>query len=175
MTMPGSKAILILAALPPDIFAWADGLRRKYYPPERNRLPAHVTLFHGLPPSAAGEVQARLQALAAQLPPPAAQITGIMDLHGGTALRIRSAGMEATHAELAAQLHGIVQQRDRHDLQLHITLQHKVPLAQARDLQAQLAKMDYQRSFHFTAFATHRWDGELWRFERKWPFRRGVR
>jgi len=170
--MPGGGAILILAALPPDIFAWADGLRRAHYPRERNRLAAHVTLFHGLPPSAQGEVHARLKSIASSAAPPEAHIASIMDLGRGTALRVESAGMEAIHAELAEQLHGIVQQQDLRPLQLHITLQNKVPEKEARKLQAQLAGQGIDRSFRFTGLSTHRWDGELWQFERSWPFRR---
>ena len=43
--------LLITAELPRDVFAWVDALRRAHYPPERNRLGAHVTLFHALPAS----------------------------------------------------------------------------------------------------------------------------
>ncbi len=32
--------LLVTADLPPDVFAWADGLRRAHFPPERNRLKA---------------------------------------------------------------------------------------------------------------------------------------
>lgn len=170
--MPSGGAILILAVLPPDILGWADCLRRAHYPPERNRLPAHVTLFHGLPPSAEGEVHARLKSIAATTPPVEAKITGVMDLGGGTALKVESTGVVAIHAELAEQLHGIVQQQDLRPLQLHITLQNKVPEQEARKLQAQLAGQRIDRSFRFTGLSTHRWDGDLWQFERSWPFRR---
>ena len=41
--------------------AWLDALRRAQFPPERNLVPAHVTLFHALP---GGELDAVLVALA---------------------------------------------------------------------------------------------------------------
>ena len=48
---PGHRGapLLITAELPPDVFAWADALRRRHYPPERNVLdaqpnPAHAAL-----------------------------------------------------------------------------------------------------------------------------------
>ena len=50
-TSAGATAPLIVTAtLPPSEFAWADALRRAHFPPERNYLQAHVTLFHALPP-----------------------------------------------------------------------------------------------------------------------------
>lgn len=87
---PGEKTargapLLITAELPPDVLAWTDGLRRAHYPPERNRLRAHVTLFHALPPSAEGEVRRLLGELAGAAPP-AARVSGIFDLGEGTAL-----------------------------------------------------------------------------------------
>src|SRR3546814_9075002 len=50
------EPFIVTAGLPPDIFAWADDLRRAHYPSERNRLPAHVTLFHAFAPSLRDEL-----------------------------------------------------------------------------------------------------------------------
>ena len=61
------------------MLAWADGLRRAHYPPERNRLRAHVTLFHALPPSSEGEVRRLLGDLSAG-PAPEAELAGLMNL-----------------------------------------------------------------------------------------------
>ena len=64
MTVPGRPAaggaaptdplyapLIVTAELPADVMAWADGLRRAHFPPERNQVRAHVTLFHALPPA----------------------------------------------------------------------------------------------------------------------------
>lgn len=42
---------IVTAELPGDVLAFADGLRRAHFPPERNWLVAHATLFHALAPS----------------------------------------------------------------------------------------------------------------------------
>ena len=55
--------IIVTALMGGADFAWADGLRRAHFPPERNWLPAHITLFHHLPPSLLDEVAARLKRL----------------------------------------------------------------------------------------------------------------
>ena len=39
---------ILTAELDSDSFAWLDGLRRDHFPPERNWLPAHLTIFHRL-------------------------------------------------------------------------------------------------------------------------------
>ena len=53
----------------------ARPLRRLHYPPERNQRPAHLTMFHALPPSAEGEVRRSLGRLGCG-PPPRASLEG---------------------------------------------------------------------------------------------------
>lgn len=163
--------ILIVAGLPGDVLAWGDALRRRHYPPERNRLPAHVTLFHGLPPSAEGEVHRLLARVAAATPPPEGRISGLMDLGQGTAIAVDSPALCAIHRDLADSLSGLVQQKDDRPLRPHITIQNKVARDQAQALQAELSGQIPPRSFRFPALSTHRWDGESWAFERSWAFR----
>jgi len=81
--------LIILAELGKSDFAWLDALRRSHYPPERNRVPAHLTLFRSLPPSAEDEVRRSLARVSAE-PRPRAEIGGLMDLDSGVALRIIS-------------------------------------------------------------------------------------
>jgi hypothetical protein len=165
-----SAPLLITAELPPPVFAWADALRRAHYPPERNRLSAHVTLFHGLPPSAERTVRGLLGELADRAPPQA-RITGVMDLDGGTAFSVESPAMTALHGELAERLHGLIQQRDTQPPRLHITIQNKVPPPEARALQAELASDLQPRAFRFRGLVLSQWRDELWRPAQTYRFR----
>jgi hypothetical protein len=162
--------LLITAELPPPVFAWADALRRAHYPPERNRMGAHVTLFHGLPPSAESAVRALLGEVSSRHPPEA-WVTSVMDLGGGTAFAVESPEMAALHGELAERLHGLVQQRDARPLKLHITIQAKVPPREARALQAELARDLPSRSFRFRGLVLSHWRDELWRPAQHYRFR----
>jgi len=38
--------LIVTAELAPEDFAWLDALRRHHFPPERNQLRAHLTMFH---------------------------------------------------------------------------------------------------------------------------------
>ncbi len=165
------QPLLITAQLPADLLAWADALRRAHYPPERNRLEAHVTLFHGLPPSAGAEVRQLLGTVATATAAPDARLTGIMDLGRGTAFAIDSPDMVRLHAQLAERLHGVIQQKDTHELRLHVTVQNKVPRAEALALQRDLSASFRPRSFRFPAFGLYCWDGELWIFAKRFAFR----
>src|SRR5437763_1506429 len=82
----------------PRDFSWLEGLRRANYPAERNHVPAHLTIFHALPPSSEAEVRARL-AGGARAPPPSATIAGLMDLGGGVAFRVVSPELDRLREE----------------------------------------------------------------------------
>lgn len=167
----GSRApLLVTAALPRDVFAWAEGLRRKHFPPERNKIRAHVTLFHALPPSVEDEVR-RLLVELAQRPPPDARIAGIMPLGGGTAFHIVSPELDAIHAELAERLFTVLTAQDRAKRKLHVTVQNKVGAAEARALQAQLEQASRPDAFAFAGLSLHRYLGGPWEDAGSWPFR----
>lgn len=171
----GSKIVkrpplLVTGELPPDILNWADDLRRRHYPPERNRLRAHVTLFHALPPSVEAELRHVLGDLAAS-PPPEARITGIMKLGNGTALAIDSPALVALHGAIAERMHGLLTRQDAQPLKLHITIQNKVTAEASRALQAELAQTLVLHHFRFHGFGLYAWEEGLWRPIRTFPFR----
>ncbi|MBC7987423.1 MAG: hypothetical protein H7X93_12270, partial [Sphingomonadaceae bacterium] len=89
MSAAARPAPIIVTALLGDAdFAWLDALRRRHYPPERNRVPAHLTLFHHLPPSVADELARRLREATRGIPVPKARLAGVISLGGGVALGV---------------------------------------------------------------------------------------
>ena len=162
--------LLITAELSDDVLAWADSLRRAHYPPERNRLRAHVTLFHALPPSAESEVR-RLLGELARSAPPEARVSGIFNMGKGTAFDIDSPGMVALHGEIAERMHGLLTRQDAQQLRLHVTVQNKVTPEAARSLQVELAASFVERRFRFRGFGLYAWEDGLWRELRAFPFR----
>ena len=130
-------ALIVAAELGKSDFAWLDTLRRRYYPPERNRVPAHLTLFRSLPPSAEPEVRRRL-ARAATGRAPHAEISGVMDLDSGVALRVSSEGLERLRNELADEFHGLLTAQDLGPWTAHVTIQNKAEPRVARRLLGQL-------------------------------------
>ena len=162
--------LLVTAQLPPDVFAWADGLRRAHFPPARNKVRAHVTLFNALPPSVEDEVR-RLLARHGAAAPPSATITRIMPLGGGTAFAIDSPALSAIHADMVETLHGVLTAQDGGRRKLHVTVQNKVSGTEAKALQAELARDFLPRSFAFAGLELHRYLGGVWADAGSWPFR----
>jgi hypothetical protein len=163
-------ALIITAEMAPPDFAWLDQLRRAYYPAERNQLPAHLTIFHTLPPSAEGEVRRSLSRLASE-PPLRASIEGLMDLGGGVAFRVVSVELDAMRRALTADFHGLLGAQDGGGWRPHVTVQNKVP---AREAQALLKKLEREfrpRPLRIAGLGLHRYLGGPWERLETYSFR----
>ena len=124
-----------------DSQAFFEAMRRKHFPPERNLIPAHVTLFHSLPDSAA--VAADLASAASAESRMRLQITGLRSLGRGVAYKVASAPLLRLHARLAAAFDEHLTAQDRQRFSPHIVIQNKAQPERARQLLAEL-----ERTFH---------------------------
>lgn len=163
--------LIVTARLPADLARWASDLRRLHFPPERNFLDAHVTLFHALPHFAEAEVARAMAQAASALAPVVARVDGVMNLGRGTAIRIHSPAMLALRDGLAQQFHGLLTTQDQHRPRLHITIQNKVAPAAARALCAELDAQLEPRDFRFTGLELHNYLGGPWQRARDFAFR----
>lgn len=135
-------------------------------------MPAHLTLFHHLPPSIEAELGARLAACTA-LPPPKAVVAGVMDLGGlGTALRVESEDLEALRDELAEAFRGLLTPPDQVVWQPHVTIQNKVEAREARRLQEELRARFKRRELAIRGLASWRYHRGFWEPLRQHSFRR---
>ncbi len=150
--------------------AWFDAQRRAYFPPERNQLSAHLTMFHALPPMVEAEVRDLLKALLAA-PPPAAMLDGLINLGGGVAYRIRSEGLEEKREAIAARFTGMLTQQDQAGWRPHITVQNKVAAKEARLLLQRLEQDFMPRAVAIHGLALHAYDGGPWEALGRWAFR----
>ena len=114
--------------------AWFDGLRRAHYPPERNQLPAHLTMFHHLAPSLAEELKRRLAEETHRVKPPVARVAGLVSLGQGTAFRIESVGLADIRDRLADAFAPMLMPQDSAGWRPHVTIQNKVTAAEAKAL-----------------------------------------
>lgn len=129
-----------------------------------------MTLFHALPPSAEAEACSLLSRLAADHAPVAAELSGVISLGRGTALRIDSPAMVALRAEIADRFHGMLTAQDQGRPRLHVTVQNKVTLAEAIALQEVLTATFVARRFAFAGLALHAYRGGPWEPLGRWSF-----
>jgi hypothetical protein len=161
-------ALIVTAEIAPPDFAWLDDLRSRFYPPERNRLPAHLTMFHALAPSAEPELRQILRTME-RLPAPSAWIAGVMDLGGGVALRVTSDELDAIRCDIADRLHGLLTAQDSVGWSAHVTIQNKVPAKVARALIGTLGEV--RRPIGISGLGLHRYLGGPWETLRTFSFR----
>jgi hypothetical protein len=165
-----SGALIVTAEVDQPDLGWLEGLRRAHYPPERNRVPAHLTLFHALPPSAESEVRSRLAALAKGRAP-RASIDGLMDLGGGVAFRVVSPDLDRIRGELADELHGLLGAQDSGGWRPHVTIQNKVAPKVARALKESLEMKFRSRPLAIAGLGLYRYLDGPWERLASYSFR----
>ena len=163
-------ALIVTAVMAAADHAFLDRLRRAHFPPERNHLPAHLTLFHALPPSAEAEVRSILSGIAKGVAPKAI-LDAPYSLRNGVAYRIRSPGLHSVRDEIAERFHGLLTAQDSAGWRPHVTVQNKVSSAAARALLAQLLNGFEVRPLGIHGLSLDRYAGGPWEPIAKFPFR----
>ena len=162
--------LIVTAELAPEDFSWLDALRRHHFPPERNQLSAHLTMFHALPPSAEGEVRQALKSLSTE-PAPRAFVSSVMNLGGGVAFRIASEELDRMRRYVADHFHGLLTAQDAAGWSAHVTIQNKVPPRVARALIDALGATYDRRPVRISGLGLHRYLGGPWEKLQIYPFR----
>ncbi|SFN73817.1 2'-5' RNA ligase family protein [Sphingomonas sp. OK281] len=118
--------IIVTALFGRQDTAFFDAMRREHFPPERNQLDAHLTLFHHLPPSGLDELKHRLNQETRGIRAPQARVGGLMSLGRGVAYRIESPELVGIRARLADAFTGMLTPQDAGGWRPHVTIQNKV-------------------------------------------------
>jgi hypothetical protein len=154
--------LIVTALFGAEDFAFLDGLRRRHFPPERNQVPAHCTLFHHLAPELGPELKQRLSGLTRGIEAPRATLAGLIDLGGGVAFRIESPDLAAIRAELADAFAPMLVPQDRAGWRAHVTIQNKVERAAAKQLFAALQAGFSPRPLRIAGLASWWYRGGPW-------------
>ena len=115
-----------------------DRLREAHFPPERNYLQAHLTLFHALPGEQAPSIASDLQEACRSREPMALDAVGLRFLGKGVAYDLRSPEFESLRRELSGRWARWLGRQDRHRIKPHVTVQNKVSPERARALYNEL-------------------------------------
>lgn len=129
--------ILTLALAEPD-FARFDALRRAHFPPDRNFIPAHLTLFHHLPGSEERAILDDLRAACAATAPMTLDVTGLRFLGRGVAYALASPELARLRQELAERWWEALGPQDRQAHRPHVTIQNKADPKEAKRLLAEM-------------------------------------
>ncbi|MBJ6127276.1 2'-5' RNA ligase family protein [Microvirga splendida] len=115
-------------------FAFFDEQRRRYFPKDRNFIPAHLTLFHALPGEQLETIQQDIDACASGRTPFSLEVTGLRSLGRGVAYALASPEVAELRRHLAQTWNDWLKPQDRQNHNPHVTVQNKVDPTQARAL-----------------------------------------
>lgn len=159
---------LLLDAVSQD---WLQALRDAHFPPERNIVPAHITLFHALPGGEFEAIHATLAAACAAVPAGVPVQLGPPRLLGrGVALAVAAPAIAALRAGLATAWGTRLTRQDAQGWRPHATVQNKVEPAAARALHAMLAATLPMRAARAEALLLWHYRGGPWEAAGCYPF-----
>jgi 2'-5' RNA ligase len=138
-----------------------DALRRAHFPPERNHLQAHVTLFHALPAAREDEVRADLER-SAQRPAYDVDVVRVRSLGRGVAFDLRSTDLSDQRGALARRWQPWLTPQDARPHAAHVTVQNKVTPERARALLQELSAGFAPYAVRATGLALWRYLGGPW-------------
>ena len=137
---------IVTAALDEGAFAWFEDLRQSHFPRHRNKVPAHLTLFHALPGELEDAVALTLKAACQCRSPLQLDVRGPWSLGRGVAFRLASPDLAQLRDEVAKAFSSQLTRQDQAPFRPHITVQNKVEPDEARLLLEQL-QMEFE-PFH---------------------------
>ena len=141
---------------------WFDAQRAAYFPPERNVLAAHCTLFHHLPPSSAAELKHRLTQATRGVRAPDGKVGGLMSLGRGVAYRIDCPMLTGIRADLVDAFAGMLTPQDAGGWRPHVTIQNKVDPKVAKLLLGRLQAEFQPRAVEVAGLAAWWYRGGPW-------------
>ncbi len=137
--MNTTAPLILTLQLDERSFTFFDEQRRRYFPPERNFIPAHLTLFHALPGEHLPTIQRDIEACASNRQPFPLDVTGLRPLGRGVAYALISSDLAEMRRHLAQTWNDWLKPQDRQNHNPHVTVQNKVDPTQARALLEDLA------------------------------------
>ncbi|MEP2988761.1 MAG: 2'-5' RNA ligase family protein [Parasphingorhabdus sp.] len=165
------KPIIMTATMGAADFAWADALRQKYYPVEKNQLPAHITLFHHLPPQGLDEIVRLAKKTTEEYSCPLCTLMEVMQFDGGVAYRLSSPQLLELRQFFVESFHGLLVQQDQQKPRFHVTVQNKVAPDVSKKLFRELCEKFETRSFEITGLALFYYLEGPWEEIGRWRFR----
>lgn len=162
--------LILTLKLDASAFARLDALRQAHFPPERNFLSAHITLFHALPGDQEEAIRQTLQRICTATPLIPLAFPTVRSLGRGVAVVVESPPLLDLRRRLATTWHDWLGAQDRQRYQPHVTIQNKVTGVVARQLYEQLAASWQPFSGQGEGLSLWRYQGGPWESVAEFPF-----
>ncbi len=147
-----------------------NALRSRHFPPERNFIPAHVTLFHALPSEREAALRADLDDVCPTTPTFDLALPRLRSWGKGVFIEVQSPELLTLRQHLASRWESWLTPQDRQGYRPHVTVQNKVPKAEAQALYTSLAPSWRQLDGQAKGLNLWRYAGGPWIFADSFGF-----
>lgn len=168
--MADDDPLILTAWLDNSSFDFFQSMRQRHFPPARNHIPAHLTLFHHLPGAGIGWIMQELQQAAQSLAPMEGKATGLRFLGKGVAYEIDCPGIERLRDGLSAVFSQVLTPQDRQRIRPHVTIQNKAAPAEARGLFDELSADFWPFPLTLSGLLLWHYRGGPWDGAGRFPF-----
>lgn len=165
------RPLILSARLDAAAQTFFDSLRKEHFPPERNFLAAHLTLFHALPGSEMEQIDLQLSSSSQPQFRMAGTAAGVRSLGHGVAFDIDCAELSGLRTELAMAWRRFLGAQDRQKWRPHVTIQNKVRLDAAQRLLRQLSQRFHPMPLSISGLDLWHYDGGPWELAHPYEFR----
>ncbi len=164
------QPLILTLALEPGAQLAFERLRSAHFPPARNLIPAHVTLFHQLPGAENAAVQQTLSTLCQRQLGFPVRVAGLRPLGRGVAFALESAELARLRGRLAVIWADWLAPQDRQGYRPHVTVQNKADPAEARALLQRLQTGFAPYGVQAEGLLLWRYHGGPWEAVARFPF-----
>lgn len=145
-----------------------EELRQQHFPPELNRIPAHLSLFHTLPEME--ETVAALQAISSAQQRFPLRVAQVQSIGKGVAFFLESAAAKLLHRQLSEAFLDHLTSQDRQGFRPHVVAQNKVKPDQAKATLALLQTGFQPWTCEAVGLDLWRYLGGPWQHLQRFPF-----
>lgn len=163
--MKTRRPLILTARIEDQDLEQFDVLRKTHFPPDRNFLCAHLTVFHRLPGEHTGEIMRHLDHATKESQAIAAEVVGLRHLGAGVAFAIDSPELQTIRSNLKSAFVPWLNSQDMQRWQPHITIQNKASRAAADALCKELGDSFQRHSIKITGLDLWHYLGGPWQHE----------
>ncbi len=157
-----NAALILTTALDAKSFEHFDELRERYYPKERNLVPAHVIMFHALPTNHEPRIRDIVIHWCDRTPVLAGKVTRPRKLSEGVAFEIEATELTLLQFKLKEAFGGWCTAQDRLPFKPQVTIANRVPPAEARLLFETMQLRHQPFEVRFEGIEIWRYTGGPW-------------
>ena len=122
---------LVTLGFDPSTFERLDRLRARYFPPSRNMVPSHLSLFHKLPGDEGESIDLALAGVSRWAEPIPLSFSGLKRTGRGMMATVEAPGLAAIRSSLARSFARWLTPQDRQPFHPHVTLMNKAERLEA--------------------------------------------